>query len=133
MKELHRKGLAIHPDPESYAGPRKETCEALTGESAGQPLSCEIHTSREPTPLTEAEGNSLIGATSEPTRISAQSENLSMHGHSLHGNREILEISGKIEKPDRLGRATNHTPSMHISRKSDNCVVCAGQRADQEG
>ncbi len=121
MKELHRKGIATHPGPESCADSRKAVGEALTGENAGQPLSCEIQTTREPTLLSEAEGNTLSGASSEPLRVSAQSENLSMHGHSLHGNREILKTSG--HKPDRLGKAINHTPSTHVIRKSDNCVV----------
>jgi RNA-directed DNA polymerase len=121
MKELHRKGIANHPDPESCIYPRKGVSEALTGEYAGQPLSCEIHTSREPTLLSEAEGNTQIGNNSESIRVSAQSENLSMHGHFLHGNREILETSGI--PPDRLGKATNHTPNMHVTRKSDRCVV----------
>jgi RNA-directed DNA polymerase len=121
MKELHRKDLANHPDPESCICIRKNVGEALTGEYAGQPLSCEIHTSREPTLLTEAEGNTQIDNNSESIRVSAQSENLSMHGHSLRGNREILETSGSM--PDRLGKATNHTPNMHVTRKSDRCVV----------
>ncbi len=57
MKELHREELAIYPDPESCIGSRKRSDEALTGEYAGQPLSCEINTSGELTLLTEAEGN----------------------------------------------------------------------------
>lgn len=44
-----------------------------------------------------------------------------MHGHFLHGNREILETSGNMS--DRLGKATNHTPNMYVTRKSDRCVV----------
>jgi len=65
MKELHRKGSAIHSDPESCFYSHKAIGEALTGESAGHPLSCEIQTSREPTLLSEAEGNTLIGDKSE--------------------------------------------------------------------
>ena len=121
MKELHRKGLANHPGPESCVCICKDADEALTGEYAGQPLSCEIHTSREPTLLSEAEGNTFIGNNSEPIRVSAQSENLSMHEHFLHGNREILETSDGIS--DRLGKVTNRTPNMHVTRKSDRCVV----------
>ena len=77
MKELHRKGLATHPDPESCADSRKAVGEALTGENAGQPLSCEIHTFRGPTLLSEAEGNTLDGVNCEPSKASTQSENLS--------------------------------------------------------
>lgn len=121
MKELHGEGPASHPDLESCTGTRKIASEALTGEYAGQPLSCEIHTSREPTLLSEAEGNTLIGVNSEPIKVSAQSENLSMHRHFLHGNREIPETSAR--KADRLRKATNHTLNMHVSGRSDRCVV----------
>lgn len=61
MKELHRKGLANHPGPESRVYSRKSIDEALTGEYAGQPLSCQIQTSRVPTLLSEPEGNTQIG------------------------------------------------------------------------
>jgi len=43
MKESYRKGIANHPDPESCAGRRKVTREALTGAQAGRVLSCEIN------------------------------------------------------------------------------------------
>lgn len=123
MKELHRKGLAIHSGPESCMCNREVEREALTGENTGQQLSCEIHTPREPTLLSEAEGNTMVDVKCESTKVSAQSENLSMYGHSLYGNREILEISIPKERIDRLGKGTNHTPNMHFSRKSDRCVV----------
>ena len=48
------------PAPSHAFALRKASREALTGENAGQPLSCEIHTSREPTLLSEAEGNTPI-------------------------------------------------------------------------
>jgi hypothetical protein len=50
MKELHRKGLANHPDPESCMAGREAAIEALTGAHAGRVLSCEITiSSRVPT------------------------------------------------------------------------------------
>jgi RNA-directed DNA polymerase len=121
MKELYRKGVANHPGLESCVCTCKGVDEALTEGNAGQPLSCEIHTSREPTLLSEAEGNTKVDDNSKSIRVSAQSENLSMHGHFLHGNREILETSGGTS--DWLGKATNHTPNIHVTRKSDRCVV----------
>jgi RNA-directed DNA polymerase len=42
MKEPYRKGVAIHPGPESCAGGGNTTGEALTGGIAGQPLNSEI-------------------------------------------------------------------------------------------
>ena len=66
MKESHGKDLASHPDPESCAGGREVTGEALTGAHAGQPSSREIKKSGVPTPLTEAEGNIVDGVIGKP-------------------------------------------------------------------
>jgi hypothetical protein len=55
MKESHRKGVAIHPDPESCVVSRKATIEALTGAPAGRALSCEIIASGVLTPYHVAE------------------------------------------------------------------------------
>lgn len=41
MKVLCSEGIANHTGPESCAVHRKEYGEALTGETVGQPLSCE--------------------------------------------------------------------------------------------
>ncbi len=35
--------------------------------------------------------------------------------------------------PGRLGKATSRTPSMYVDEKSDEAIVCAGQRMSQEG
>lgn len=122
MKELYREGVAIHSGPESCVCNREVVGEALTGESAGQPLSCEIQNSSVPTLLSEAEGYTLDGVKSEPFKDLAQSETLSMHGHSLHGSREVLEVPSVCSE-GRLEKATNHTSNMYASRKSDSCVV----------
>ena len=44
MKEPYRKGLATHPGPESCAGGREVSGEALAGAHAGQALSSENNT-----------------------------------------------------------------------------------------
>ena len=62
MKASYRKGLAIHPDPESCVVGRKASIEALTGAQAGRVLSCEIIASRVPTSYHVAEGNTAVGA-----------------------------------------------------------------------
>jgi hypothetical protein len=41
MQVRYRKGVAIHPGPESCGAGREDVAEALTGEAAGQPLSRE--------------------------------------------------------------------------------------------
>jgi hypothetical protein len=57
MRESHREGLAIHPDPESCVAGRKATTEALTGAHAGWVLSCEIIATGVPTSFSKAEGH----------------------------------------------------------------------------
>ena len=57
MREPYGKGVASHPGPESCGAAREGGAEALAGESAGELSSREITTSRVPTPLGEAEGN----------------------------------------------------------------------------
>jgi hypothetical protein len=57
MEESHIEGVAIHDDPESCAVSRKTAREVLTGAHTGSVLSREIRLTREPTLLSEAEGN----------------------------------------------------------------------------
>jgi hypothetical protein len=49
MKEPHEQGIANQFGPESCAGFREGTGEALTGGNPGQPLSSEIISLRVPT------------------------------------------------------------------------------------
>ncbi len=42
-------------------------------------------------------------------------------------------IHARTRVPGRLGKATSRTPSMHVDEKSDEAIVCAGQRMNQEG
>lgn len=57
MKESYIEGLASHDGPESCGYTRKGISEALTGGHVGRVLSREIKQIREPTLLSEAEGN----------------------------------------------------------------------------
>ena len=92
MQVPHGEGVTHHPDPESCAGRREAAGEALTGENAGQVLSCEITCSGAPTRLSEAEGEIDDGARRESSSSPAQSETLCTRGNSLHGTREIPRL-----------------------------------------
>jgi hypothetical protein len=127
MQESHGKGPASHPDPASCVDGRKAGGQALTGAHAGQPSSCVIIQSGVPTPLSEAEGHTRIGATGKPLSDPAQSQTLRMRGNSLHGNREIPTSS--IPWVDRLGKAASRTPRMYAVGKSDALIV-PGKRAN---
>ena len=89
MKESYRKGVAVHPDPESCVCRRKAAGEALTGAQAGRASSCEINYVR------GADAVSLSGRQHRRQRQRelaadpARSENLCMRGTSRRENREI--------------------------------------------
>ena len=62
----------------------------------------------------------------------AQSETLCTWRSSLRGTWEVSSMPG-TRAPGRLGKATSRTPSMYMDEKSDEAIVCAGQRMNQEG
>ena len=67
MQESYRKGVAIHPDPESCVVGRKDAIEALTGAPVGRVLSCEIIATGVPTLFSKAEGHTWAGASASPS------------------------------------------------------------------
>jgi RNA-directed DNA polymerase len=123
MKESYRKDLASHPDPESCDSGRKATGEALTGAHAGQPSSCEITVSGVPTLSTQAEGNTVGGATGKPSADPAQSKTLRMRGNSLHGNREVPLAPAGDGAAGRPEKAHSRTSGTDAGGKSDGCIV----------
>ena len=101
------EGLANHSDPESCAGIREGVGEALTGESAGQPLSCERLKSRVPTRFETwkaARTGALPRASGRPGVV----EDPGMRGSSSYGNREILGLAGGAS-PARAGKARSRS------------------------
>ncbi|ULX56209.1 group II intron reverse transcriptase/maturase (plasmid) [Cupriavidus taiwanensis] len=115
--------MANHPGPESCGGTREGAAEALTGESAGQPLSREIILSGAPTLLIEAEGNIVEGAKREFSAGSTRSKTLSMHRSSLHRNWEISPVPTEQLAVGGSGKADGRTPDIDAGEKSDACVV----------
>lgn len=89
MKELYIEGVATHDDPESCAGFRKGTGEALTGAHAGRAIEPRKHQVPGADAVTScgrpygSEQNRSLGA--DPAR----SKNLSMRRVSRRENREI--------------------------------------------
>ena len=101
------EGLANHSDPESCAGIREEVSEALTGESTGQPLSCERRKSRVLTRFETWKATrtgALLRASGRPGVV----EDPGMRGSSLYGNREILGLAGDA-LPVRAGKARSRS------------------------
>ena len=84
------EGLANHSDPESCAGIREGVSEALTGERAGQPLSCDRLSSRMPTRFETWKAirtGALLRASGRPGVVGDPG----MRGRFLYGNREIVQ------------------------------------------
>jgi RNA-directed DNA polymerase len=101
------EGLASHSGPESCAGTREGSGEALTGVRAGQPLSRERLRSREPTRF-ETWKAKRRGALWRALRWPGVVVEPGMCGGSLYGNREILGLIGE-GVPVRIGKARSHS------------------------
>lgn len=123
MKVRYRKGIANHPGPESCGGAREGVIEALTGESAGQPLSREIRQTGTPTLLNEAEGHIGEGAIREPLTSPTRSKTLSMRRRSPNRNCEISSVPAEQLAAGGSGKANGRTPDIYAGEKSDACVV----------
>jgi len=68
MEESDTEGLATHGGPESCAAVREGVGEALTGVRAGSAIEPRNQGSGVPTPLSEAEGNTVGGASASSRR-----------------------------------------------------------------
>jgi RNA-directed DNA polymerase len=76
-----------------------------------------------PTPLCEAEGNTVGGVMGEPSSDPAQSETLCTRGNSSHGKREIPRAPVADGGAGRSGKVVGLKPGMHAGGKSDGRVV----------
>jgi hypothetical protein len=101
------EGLANHSDPESCAGIGDGVGEALTGERAGQPLSCERLLSRVLTRF-ETWKATRTDALLRAFGRSGVVEDPGMRGSFLYGNREILGLAGGA-LPVRAGKARSRS------------------------
>jgi hypothetical protein len=91
MQESHRKGVAIHPDPESCVVAREGAIEALTGAHAGRVLSCETIAIGVPTLFSKAEGYTRTGATA--SRHATAGELLRPEASSRAGLRKSVKTA----------------------------------------
>ena len=123
MKESYRKGVAIHPDPESCVASREAAIEALTGAHAGRVLSCEIIATGVPTPFSMAEGNidgcaiASLARTLRSLRPQACMETPRARTGRPHRRPSAEEAAGRLEK------AMSQKSNMHVDGESDGRVV----------
>jgi hypothetical protein len=123
MKESYRKGVAIHPGPESCVASRKAATEALTGAHAGRVLSCEIIATGVPTLFSKAEGHTHGCANRKHPEDFAQSEAPGMLGNSTRENRETPSAPVGEVAAGRLEKAMSRESNMHAGGESDGSVL----------
>ncbi len=106
MKVSYSEGVATHADPESCAGVRKGTGEALTGERTGRVLSREIHVKLRDADALE-EGGRPHGERRQRETLSdsARSETPCTYRGTLLGNREIPRSSVLEGVTDRIAKS----------------------------
>ena len=95
MKVHYDEDLASHIGPEPCGVFREESGEASAGVRAGWPLSRESIQTRVPTEFPHRKATWAAA----PSRVAIQSgvvREPSMHGRSLHGNREISLLAGGV-------------------------------------
>jgi hypothetical protein len=112
MEVSYVEGVANHNGPESCGAARKGGDEALTGESAGRVLSCEIHVLlRKRQALRDADAVEKGGRQHWVRRQRkvrpdpAQSETPCMCGNTLCGNREIPRPPADERAAGRIGKS----------------------------
>ena len=116
MKESYGEGLATHAGPESCVETTREGGgEALTGGSAGQALSREIHAPPRGGLLRGADAVETGGRPCRERRHGeaptdpARSKTLCTHGNTSRGNREIPRPSGASKATDRIGKSKDES------------------------
>src|SRR5438093_3810508 len=98
MKELYGEGLAAHTDPESCAGSRKGTGEALTGAHAGRAIEPRKHL------LLGADAVTTSGRQHDPAQDCEHGIGLARSKNS--GSRGTMEGDACVESPcARTGRS----------------------------
>ena len=108
MQVRHVEDLANRDDPESCAGAREGTGEALTGEHTGGALSREKFSSGAPTLWRKAEGNTRWHVRASATAAPRGLETSCTCGSCLRGNREIHWLAAWGRRPGRSALARRH-------------------------
>jgi RNA-directed DNA polymerase len=104
MEESNVEGVATHDDPESCVGAREGVGEAFDRGTCGLGIEPRNQSSGTPTPLTEAEGNTLATETREAASGPARSQTPGTYGTSLHENREISRVLDAMARRAASGR-----------------------------
>ena len=103
MKVHYDEGVANHVGPEPCAVLREGSGEASAGERAGRPLSRERTHIPGADAVTKRKATRPAASSRAPDRPGVVKDP-SMHGRSLHGNREISSLAGGARSRSASGR-----------------------------
>lgn len=122
MQVQHGKDVANHSGPESCGRHREVSAEVLTGETGRPAIEPRNQQSGTPTLLSEAEGNTELGATRKPSSGPARSKTLRTPGSLLHRSWEVSSAPDAV-RSGGAGKAVCRNPAIHADEKSDTRVV----------
>jgi RNA-directed DNA polymerase len=123
MKESYRKGIAIHPGPESCGGP-PQGCHRSVDRGTCRP-DIELRNNRDRSAdAVQHGGRQHLGVRyREHPQDSAQSETRGMHGNSACENRETPSVPVAEKAAGRLEKAMSQESNVHDGGESDGCVL----------
>jgi hypothetical protein len=104
MQESHGEGLAVHAGLTPCGDARKGGTEASAEVRAGQVLSRERKSLQGADAVGTGGRPHLVRRYRETPRDPARSETLCTFGHTMRGNREVLELSAGDGSADRVGK-----------------------------
>ena len=108
MQVSYSESIANYTGPEPCVSPREGAGEASVGERIGQPLSREKSFDPGADALDNAEGNTgrrAIASAIPPGVV----VDPGMCGRSLHGNREVSDLTGGWTPPVRIGKTRSRS------------------------
>lgn len=123
MKEPHKKGVTHHLAPESCAGGREATGEALDRGTHRQGIELRNQHFDEPTVFIWREGERGGSGMRELTPGVTESEAPCTCGNSMRENRETPETPSKDGIAGRPEKVNSQTTGMHVSGESDDPIV----------
>jgi RNA-directed DNA polymerase len=125
MKESYTEGPASHGDPESCAGVRKDTGEALTGAHTGGVSSRDNRRNQGADTVVLSGRQHACARNGEHTSNPARSKTSGTYGNFMRENREIPCLPLEDGPEGRAGKVNDRNPAMNRQGKSDNPIVPA--------
>ena len=123
MKESYKEGLATHLGPESCAGAREGTGEALARVRIGRLLSSEITVLGCRPRWLDGKATRCVALRRELRMGPTESKTPRMCGNSMHENREIPREPAVEGWAGRLVKDRTRTTGMQARGKSDKSIV----------